>query len=135
MVSRLTILIGAVWKEANVWTGAKSAKKLFGKLFATQASLRICIQLHRNLERPRKRGERPPSRFVDICAINQLNCYSNISLRNLVKQSGFDSLILILNTQVVSIVLYNLMTNRLVKPHLKNRLRGAAHLGRDGGQS
>ena len=37
--------------------------------------------------------------------------------------------------QVVSIVLYNLMTNRLVKPQLKDRLRGAAHLGRDGGQS
>ena len=38
-------------------------------------------------------------------------------------------------TQVVSIVLYNLMTNRLVKAQLKDRLRGAAHLGRAGGKS
>ena len=35
--------------------------------------------------------------------------------------------------QVVSIVLYNLMTNRLVNSDLKDRLRGAAHLGRAGG--
>ena len=37
--------------------------------------------------------------------------------------------------QVVSIVLYNLMTNQLVKPQLKDRLRGAAHIGRAGGAS
>jgi len=36
--------------------------------------------------------------------------------------------------EVVSIVLYNLMTNQLVKPRLKDRLRGAAHLGRAGGE-
>jgi len=36
--------------------------------------------------------------------------------------------------EVVSIVLYNLMTNRLVNSDLKDRLRGAAHLGRAGGQ-
>merc|ERR1719507_2622799 len=36
--------------------------------------------------------------------------------------------------EVVSIVLYNLMTNQLVKPQLKDRLRGAAHIGRAGGE-
>ena len=30
-------------------------------------------------------------------------------------------------------MLYNLMTNRLVNSDLKDRLRGAAHLGRAGG--
>ena len=44
----------------------------------TQASLRICIQLHHNIEQPRKRGERPPYMFSNW----------------LLLQSGLDSLVL-----------------------------------------
>ena len=46
-----------------------------------------------------------------------------------------DQVVSIVPMQVVSIVLYNLMTNQLVKPQLKDRLRGAAHIGRAGGAS